>query len=71
MTVSVMKFMKFPYIQVGKQYRPIVSVDFSYNGQTIPTQVLVDSGADITLMHADVAEILEIDLKKGLPGLPE
>lgn len=58
--------MKFKY----KKYeptvlRPVIPIEVSYNDISVPYEVLVDSGADLCIFDAQIAEILRIDLKKG------
>lgn len=45
-------------------YRPSIQIDIRKNGKHISQMAIVDSGSDITLMDFDIAQFLEIDLKK-------
>ena len=44
---------------------PIVSVRINCNKVMLPLWGLLDSGADVTLLNASVAQVFDIDLKKG------
>ena len=46
----------------GKPMRPIIPVTIQYNGRELTTPMLVDSGADSTLLPTEVAVDLRIDL---------
>lgn len=71
--------MKFRY----KKYdpgilRPVILIEVIKNGLEVPYEVLVDSGADLCIFDAHIAEILGIDVTKGerrevsgLTGFPE
>ncbi len=71
--------MKFKYKKYGSGIvRPVIPVEISYKGTSIEYEVLVDSGADICIFHAELADILGIDLTKGerahvsgITGAPE
>ena len=45
--------------------RPVIPVEIHYNDIEVPYEVLVDSGADICVFDAGIAEILGINLKSG------
>lgn len=58
--------MKLPYkTYVGDILRPVIPIKVSYGGIFVPCEVLVDSGADICIFDAEIAEILEIKLELG------
>lgn len=58
--------MKFPYVQVGDSYMPIIPVLLKCNDFTIASMALVDSGAGKCIFDAQYAEALGIvDLKTG------
>jgi len=71
--------MKFRYKKYGPGVlRPVIPIEVIHNGLEIPYEVLVDSGADICIFDAHIAEILGIDVIKGerkavsgLTGFPE
>ena len=58
--------MIFPYKRVGDGYvRPIIPIDIRFAGEEMTCEVLVDSGADINLLSADVGEVLGIPVREG------
>lgn len=71
--------MKFRY----KKYchgvlRPVIPIIVTRNGMEVSYEVLVDSGADLCIFDAQIAEILGIEVLKGekrtvsgLTGFPE
>lgn len=71
--------MKFRYKKYGPGVlRPVIPVEVIHNGLEVPYEVLVDSGADICIFDAHIAEILGIEVIKGerrevssLTGFPE
>lgn len=71
--------MKFRYKKYGPGVlRPVIPIEIIHNGLVVPYEVLVDSGADICIFDALIAEILGIDVIKGerkevsgLTGFPE
>jgi len=65
--------MKFDYRKVpGKTptapwiSRPIIPIRLSAGRRTVGLDALIDSGADSSVFHAQVAEVLGIDMKQGL-----
>lgn len=59
--------MKFKYKQFGLDtLRPVIPIEIEYNNFITPYEVLVDSGADICIFNAQIAEVLGIDLLKGI-----
>ncbi len=59
--------MKFKYKQFGLDtLRPVVPIEIEYNNLVTPYEVLVDSGADICIFNSQIAEVLGIDLLKGI-----
>lgn len=61
--------MKFKYKKLGTRLiRPIIPITIRYKNEEVRYEVLVDSGADINLMNAEIAELLGIDVKTGKPG---
>ena len=52
----------FPYIQIGSHTRPIIPISVQHGGRGVDTFVLVDSGADITILNGELTYILDIDL---------
>ena len=61
--------MKFRYKKFGNVLRPVIpiKVSSSKNPEGFGYEVLVDSGADLSIFHADIGEALGIDVKKGKP----
>lgn len=57
--------MKFPYIKFQMFYKPVLPVVFKFGIKSFPYQTLIDTGADIAIIHAEIAEQLGIDLVKG------
>lgn len=58
--------MKFKYKRYGPQtLRPVVPINIFANDQQMIYEVLVDSGADISIFHSRIADILGIDLETG------
>lgn len=71
--------MKFKYKKINSEViRPIIPVGIISNGNCVRYEVLVDSGADICIFDAQIADILGIDIVKGtksqvigITGFPE
>lgn len=57
--------MKFPYRKYGIFYKPVVPVVFKYKDKSFPYQALIDTGADISIVHAEIAQQLGINLESG------
>jgi len=57
--------MKFSYKKYGKTLRPVISITLKHNGIEIGYEVLVDSGADLCIFHAQIGEAIGIDIKTG------
>lgn len=68
-----MEIAKFPFKKIGKEYlgtiwRPYATVSIkAKNTDWILVQMLVDSGADYTLLPRKYAELLGIDFSKCAP----
>lgn len=64
--------MKFKYKKFANGIlRPIIPIDFFHadNSEEKTTfEVLVDSGADQSILPADIAEIIGINVESGQPG---
>lgn len=59
--------MKFRYKEYGSNIlRPIIPVEIHHKNLEVPYEVLVDSGADISIFDASIADILGITLVKGI-----
>ncbi|OGE64540.1 hypothetical protein A3J13_00740 [Candidatus Daviesbacteria bacterium RIFCSPLOWO2_02_FULL_36_8] len=71
--------MKFRYKKYGPGIlRPVIRIEVVKNNLEVPYEVLVDSGADLCIFDASIAQILGIDIVKGekhevsgLTGFPE
>lgn len=58
--------MKFKYKKYSPTVlRPVIPIELAFNGKSIKYEVLVDSGADINIFDAEIADILGIDMKFG------
>lgn len=58
--------MKFRYKKYGPGVlRPVIPIEVVKNDVEVSYEVLVDSGADLCIFDAHIAEILRIDLVKG------
>src|SRR5260221_11320494 len=59
--------MKFKYKQFGLDVlRPVIPIEISHNNLIVPYEVLIDSGADICIFNIQIANVLGIDLLKGI-----
>lgn len=58
--------MTFRYKKIGASFlRPIIPVEFNYGNEKARHEVLVDSGADMNIVSAEIGEILGIDVEAG------
>jgi hypothetical protein len=58
--------MKFPYTNLPHGFkRPIARIVVANGDRQVPYYALIDSGADLNLMHAELAPLLGIDLEAG------
>lgn len=57
---------EYPYLRTFEddQYRPVIDVNLSCGAITFPITAIIDSGADMTLISADIAPVLGIDLSQ-------
>lgn len=55
---------KLHYQRFGSFYRPLIPITIQYKKIKINYLALLDSGADFNIFHADLADILGIDLAK-------
>ena len=61
--------MKFRYKKLGRGLiRPVMPITVSNGDESVRYEVLVDSGADMNLMNAEIAEIIGINIKSGRKG---
>ena len=56
--------LSFKYKQAGLWYRPIIPVTLYYKNREVTYLALIDSGADFSIFHSDLVDILGIDLSK-------
>ncbi len=70
--------MNFPYTKFlerlpdGKQrtvLRPVIRIGLGYRGKVLPADypALIDSGSDSCIFHAELAELLGLDVEAGEP----
>jgi len=58
--------MKFKYKKYAPNViRPVIPIEVNYGKQSIPYEVLVDSGADLNIFDEQIGELLGIDIKAG------
>ena len=68
--------LKFPYLKFPSEpnkafpdrehrKRPVVPIEVKYNDKKIKYYVLIDSGADFCIFHAEIGEELGIKIRKG------
>lgn len=59
--------MKFKYKKFGSDVlRPVIPIEITHNNLSVPYEVLIDSGADICIFNMQIADVLGIDLLKGI-----
>jgi hypothetical protein len=61
--------MKFNYKKYNHRTRPVIPVRIVHKDVSLQYEVLVDSGADFCLFHAELAEALGVNLAQGLRGI--
>ena len=61
--------MKFKYKKFGQTLRPVIQIRVNNADTFLGYEVLIDSGADFSLFHAEIAEALGIDLEKCKKGI--
>jgi len=57
--------LKFPYLKREKKYYPIIPILLRHKDKLVLTEALVDSGANTSVFHAEIAEQLGIKFKQG------
>jgi len=58
--------MKYKYKRYGQEtLRPVIEIKVKSSDRALKYHALVDSGADISIFHAEVADYLGINLSKG------
>lgn len=61
--------MKFPYKKLASGIsRPIIPIEVIHAEKSIRYYALIDSGADMNVFHAEIADILGIDVESGKEG---
>jgi len=58
--------MKFDYRFAEGQFLPIINLKLSGKEEWVESTAYVDSGASYSIFHAEIAEILSLDLEKGI-----
>ena len=66
------KYLRYEYYSNGKKNKlilPLVQIRIKTEADTVSTTALVDSGANVTLIPQELAEILEVkyEMEKGKP----
>ena len=59
--------LEFPYLKKGYQYFPLVDLRLKTSKSEITIKALVDSGATYSVLRAEIADYLGIDIEKGKP----
>ena len=58
--------MKFPYLEASRGiFAPMVNLEIWASGRWVVCEAYIDSGATYSIFHADIAEQLGLDYKKG------
>lgn len=57
--------MRFPYLKFGLFYKPVIPVTFIYKNKQLIYRALIDSGADINIIHAEIGDYLGINVFSG------
>ncbi len=56
--------LSFPYKQIDGRLRPIIPIELEHKS-TLRYEVLVDSGSDICVFHADIGRAIGLDIESG------
>lgn len=56
--------LSFPYKKLDNRFRPIIPIELECK-TTLGYEVLVDSGADICVFHADIGRAIGLVVEKG------
>ncbi len=60
--------MKFRYKKYDKgTLRPVIPIRLCSQTDIVDYEVLIDSGADLCIFHAEIGELLGLDITKGKP----
>lgn len=57
--------LSFPYKRIDGRFRPIIPIEITHNTQSIRYEVLVDSGADTSILPGDIGRAIGIDVESG------
>lgn len=68
--------MKFPYLKFPSSpnpafpsrkhvSRPVIPIEIKHDERTIKYLALIDSGADFCIFHAEIGELIGINIKMG------
>ncbi len=62
--------MKFRYKKIAPGIlRPVIPIELFYEGKHVRYEALIDSGADIALMPAELGDILGLHVRSGTKGV--
>jgi hypothetical protein len=64
--MKLMKF-EFGYFKKNNYYYPVIDIFIRNIGNTKSFRALVDSGATFSVFNIEVAELLDVNIEKGLP----
>ena len=59
--------MKFKYARFGKTLRPVIPIKVKKGSKKINYQVLVDSGADMSIFDEELGEFIGLNVRSGKP----
>lgn len=65
-----MHSLKFDYTRIGDHYFPLIDVELISPKNSVITKAYVDSGATYSIYKREIADILDIDFKKGQKMYP-
>ena len=57
--------MKFKYARFGKTLRPVIPIKVKKGSKKINYQVLVDSGADMSIFDEELGEFIGLNVRSG------
>jgi hypothetical protein len=61
----VSRGLSFPYKRIDGRLRPIIPIEITHKAQSIRYEVLVDSGADTSIIPGDIGRAIGIDVESG------
>lgn len=53
---------RFKYVRFDSFFRPVIPITLKHNNKSFDYLALIDSGAEFNIFHADLTQILGIDL---------